>query len=93
MKKESVTIKELSKFLNLGEAVLRVHLCRFDKYKMPHTKPWSFKYNYSFLLDLKNFYLNKCENKDKRCACYEKVVKKLDKIIKLWDKKIRANLY
>lgn len=88
MEKNKVTQKELSKILGLSEAVLRVHLACFEKYKIPRTRPFQYFYNYSFLLALKKFYVAKSECMNKHYEQYEKVVAKLDKIIKLWKKKL-----
>ena len=92
MKKNKITLQELSKLLNISSNTLRIHLSCLEKYKVPRTHPTTFFYNYFFLLDLQKLYKEKSESIGKGYEKYEKVVAKLDKIIQLWIKVNRANL-
>ena len=89
--KNQITISELSKILNLSETAVRTHLCRFDKYRIPYLRPITYVYNYDFLLKLREFYNEKVENINKKTICYEDVVARLNKIIRLWEKINRVN--
>ena len=86
MKKETMTIEELAKMLNLSKTVMRNHLCCFEKYRIKKSRPFAFLYNYSFLLDLRKFYFEKIQSIGFRYKYYKNVVIKLNKIIKLWEK-------
>ena len=92
MEKDKITLQELSKMLNLSYTIIRTHLCCLEKYRIPPLKPTTYIYNYNFLLSLRDFYQEKSESIGKCYEKYKKVVAKLNKIIKLWEK-IRANLY
>jgi len=86
MKKDKITIKEISKMLNLSEAVLRVHLACVDKHRIVSINPLTFNYNYNFLQSLRNFYFEKSQSLGKKYEKYNDTVKKIDKIIKLYKK-------
>ena len=86
MKKDKITIKELSKMLNLSEAVLRVHLACVDKHRIAPINPLTFRYSYSFLQSLRNFYFEKSESLGKRYEKYNETVERIDKIMKLYQK-------
>lgn len=87
MKRQSITIKELSKRIKVSDIVLRTHLSCFEKYKIPKVRPYQYFYNYSFLSDLRDFYIRKFKSECKRHGKYKESIIILNRMINVLNRK------
>lgn len=78
-----ISVQQLSSLLGISYGTLRSHLCCLEKYRVPYTRLLTYRYNYAFLADLRQYYIGRLQSIGKKSRYYEKVVDKIDSLLKL----------
>lgn len=86
---KTITAKALSKKIGIAYNTMMIHLSSFSAYSINAKSRYLFNYNYYFLQDLKNFYINRLTaHQNKYYKKYSKVIKNIDNLLLEFDKKI-----
>lgn len=79
----TITIRELSKKINISTNCLRTHLCNFEAYRIKSKKS-TFLYNLEFMKVLRDYFEARAErgtSQKKRFA----IAQKIKEIIEKWE--------